>query len=256
MNESNKVTVLKVTLPPPYYRPIKGEDEIFNTNPEQLQPANSDQTALPAVQVRVNQAAPSPPQGLRLIVDYISHKNSEQSESGIFFNRGVIKFDHKNFTGAITNLKRSIELDPDNALARYYCGIAKLCLQDYTGAITDFDNVIELNPTVAEVFFFRGNSKFNLKDYKGARGDYNKAIELNPNYADAYNDRGTAKYYLKDYKEAKDDYDKAIGLNPTFAEAYSNRGSTKLKLKDKAGAKIDFAKAAELNAKNKSKQTK
>jgi tetratricopeptide (TPR) repeat protein len=233
LNTSNQITVFKATLPPHYYLPTEGEDISTLTN----------QTVFPV------------PLGFRVIADEsnvaISDSNiytySGISESVIFFNRGVMQYDRKDFAGAITNIKKSIELDSSNAMTYYYCAGAMFYLNDYTGAIANLDKVIELNPKMAEAYFNRGNSKLNLDDYKGAIDDYDEGIELNPNYAWAYDGRGTAMFYLKDYTGAITNFNKVIELEPTDAEAYFNRGNSKHHLGDCKGAIGDFDKAIELN---------
>ena len=49
---------------------------------------------------------------------------------------------------------------------------------DYTGAIADYDKAIELNPKYAEVYFNRGIAKFILKEKDGACLDWSKAGAL------------------------------------------------------------------------------
>ena len=63
-------------------------------------------------------------------------------------------------------------------------GDAKFNLQDYTGAIQDYSKVIELNPKDATAYFGRGWAKEMLKDKWGALQDLSKAGELG--YAKAY----------------------------------------------------------------------
>ena len=67
---------------------------------------------------------------------------------------------------------------------------------DYYGAISDLNKAIELNPDYAMAYLNRGFAKSNLKDHYGAISDYNKSIELDPDYPIAYNNRGLAKLIL------------------------------------------------------------
>jgi len=212
VDQSNKVSIFKATLPPPSFLPIEGEDDLSGINVKQLRTPSTKQ---------IGPQSPTAlhPFTLGLITDAVSYTNSQPSESTIFFNRGVKKFDRNEFAGAITNFKKSIEMDSTNSLAYLYCGMAKLCLYDSTGAVTDFDKVIELDPSNAVAYFNRGNSKLNVGNYNGARDDYDKGIELNPNIAQPYDCRGVTKFLLQDYAGAITDFDKAIELNPTNAEA-------------------------------------
>ena len=53
---------------------------------------------------------------------------------------------------------------------------------DYTGAIADYDKAIELDPNYATVYHNRGLAKAEIKQYTEAIADYNKALELDPRF--------------------------------------------------------------------------
>ncbi|MBM2833395.1 MAG: Tetratricopeptide 2 repeat protein [Candidatus Brocadiaceae bacterium] len=108
---------------------------------------------------------------------------------------------------------------PDTELGGSYFkrGNDKYDSQDYTGAVKDYSKAIELNPKYASTYNNRGSAKAKLQDYTGAIQDYSKAIELNPKYASAYNNRGNAKESLKDKQGALADYSKAGELGYTKA---------------------------------------
>ena len=127
-------------------------------------------------------------------------------------------------------------------------GEYKLTLNDYSGAIVDFNKAIELNPNgplAKSSYYYRGNAKSELKDYEGAIADYDKAIEIATDNVSlqghAYFGSGNAKRNLKNYTGALADYDKAIELAPDF-KVYTNRGYTKADLKDYEGAIADYDK--------------
>ena len=117
--------------------------------------------------------------------------------------------------------------------------------KDYSGAISDYTKVIQIKPNYAHAYQNRGLARYELKDYSGAISDYTKAIQINTNDVDAYQNRGLARYELKDYAGAKSDYSKAIDIHSRLLHAYSNQ----YYLKDKAGAVIDYAKTLEINSK-------
>lgn len=91
-------------------------------------------------------------------------------------------------------------------------GNVKYEKKDYKGAIEDYDRAIQLKPNYVEAYVDRGWAKGDSGDNPGAIADYTKAIELNPNYADAYNGRGDAKSNLGDNPGAIADYQKAAEL--------------------------------------------
>ena len=63
-------------------------------------------------------------------------------------------------------------------------GISKYYLKDYTGAIADYNKAIQLKPDYANAYYNRGVAKVNLKDKIGACTDWSKAGELGS--SDAY----------------------------------------------------------------------
>lgn len=160
-----------------------------------------------------------------------------------------------------------IKLILNDAKGYFLQGVEKGRLQDYTGAIDDFNKAIELTPENADAYYYRGNAKNYLQDFTGATQDYNKAIELNPKDAKAYSaiqfyskkieleptnvlfyyKRGEAKYTLQAYTGAVQDFSEAIEVSPKASlltsEAYYFRGCTKEMLKDKRGALEDLSKA-------------
>ena len=164
-------------------------------------------------------------------------------------NRGLFKSEQKDYSGAIDDCNKAIELNPGYAIAYNNRGNVKSKQKDYSGAIDDFNKAIEQNPGDAIAYNGRGLAKMEWgKDYAGAMADFNKAIELNPRYAIAYNNRGNLKSKQKDYSGAIDDFNKAIEQNPGDAVAYNGRGLAKIEReKDYASALADFNKAIELN---------
>jgi tetratricopeptide (TPR) repeat protein len=126
-------------------------------------------------------------------------------------------------------------------------GMTKLFkLKDYTGAIADFNKAIQLSPKRESAYYYRGVAKFWLEDRRGAIVDFNKAIELDPNDAEAYSFRGISKSVLDDNRGAIADYDKAIELDPTNTFNYLQRGLCKVSIKQIDSGCMDFSKAGEL----------
>ena len=132
-------------------------------------------------------------------------------------------------------------------------GNAKMQLKDYSGAIKDYDKAVELKNDYQEAYYTRAICYSNLEKYHKAMDDFNKAIELDPEYANAYNNRA---FYVKektgDYEGAIEDYNKFIELNKdnNNAFAYSNRGYAKLMLNHLDEAMEDIEKSINLDSTN------
>lgn len=173
-------------------------------------------------------------------------KAIELNPQGYYYkSRGDSKVELKDYSGAIEDYSKLIELGW-GAFSYILRASAKDEINDFSGAIEDYSKAILLEPKTDYYYYYRGLAKSNLKDYRGAIEDYSKAILLAPNSVDYYINRGNAKYNIGDYKGAISDYTKVILLDPKNGGAYLNRGDAKFLLKDKVGACKDFSKAGEL----------
>ena len=63
---------------------------------------------------------------------------------------------------AIADYTKAIEINPNYASTYYNRGILKKDLKDYSGAIADYTKAIELDPNFAFAYVNRGISKENL----------------------------------------------------------------------------------------------
>jgi formylglycine-generating enzyme required for sulfatase activity/Flp pilus assembly protein TadD len=123
------------------------------------------------------------------------------------------------FYYALKDFDRAIGLKPD-AEAYYERATVKNNLKDYSGALEDSNKAIELNPNYKEAYIGRGEIRDNMGDYNGALADLNKAVELDPENADAYQMRGSVKESMGDANGALLDLKIADKLNNPPA-AYS-----------------------------------
>jgi len=195
-----------------------------------------------------------------------------------YFQKGLSYFNQSNFSDAIIQYDKAINLNPNYANAYGDRGACKANLGQYEGAIADyekaeelglkssilysnwsyslyqlkqpekaqpyFEKALEIDPNNANAYRWRGEIKYDKNDNEGAAEDYTKSINANPN-ASNYFARGLANYYLKDYKKAIQDMDKAIQLNPNAGQYYYDRGDAKEMSNDFNGACRDWKTAKE-----------
>ena len=64
-------------------------------------------------------------------------------------NRGQTKYDLEDYTGAISDLTKSIEIIPNNGWAYYIRGLSKQKIEDLNSACTDWKKAAELGETIA-----------------------------------------------------------------------------------------------------------
>jgi serine/threonine protein kinase len=190
--------------------------------------------------------------------------------------RGLLRFENQDFSGALADFDKAIELDPKDVFA--YCNRGALkgvYLNDVSEALADFDKAIKLDPEHADAYCKRGMVNRLNNDVSGALADFDKAIKLDPKDAVAYSNRGELKELKKpnDVSGALADYNKTIELDPKDAHAYKNRaqlkhelsnlkgfkrlklwaenyiGRGRVELSDISGALADYSRAIELDPK-------
>ena len=142
-------------------------------------------------------------------------------------------------------------ITPDDSYVYYVYnnrGWAKREQGDYTGAMEDFTRAIELKPDDTYGYKNRAAVKRELGNYDSAIEDYIQAIKLKPDDANAYIGRGMAKVGLDDHLGAIEDFTTIIKLKPDNPTAYHLRGHSKQALGQEEAAQIDFQKAMELES--------
>lgn len=198
---------------------------------------------------------------------------------------------------SINDLSAHIEGQPTNADAYFGRAIDYMLVQDFSEAIKDFNKVIELDPNYTMAYFNRAVVRYkqlvysmsqntNADDFSASLGsmnfklgkqnpaamtqqpsnptsagvkekkrayehemitrDYDMVIRLNPGFVYAYFNRGNLRCVQRDFRAAIQDYDEAIKRDPDFAEAYFNRGLARLSLGDANQGIADLSKAGEL----------
>lgn len=194
----------------------------------------------------------------------------------------------------VTLTKASIT-NPESASIYYLRGKVRRELKDYQGAISDFTQAIERKPDYVDAYNNRGIIYDDLKDYQKAIADYNRAIQIQPDYAHAYYNLGQSYRALGEKQKALESYQKAAELykqqentedyqdaleriselqgtaappaqrdyqaeiaaanlaikkNPNDAEAYLERAVAYYNLGDKQKALQDLVQATRLNPKH------
>ncbi len=191
-------------------------------------------------------------------------------DSKLYLGIGFAEFKSNNFSSAIKNLSKSIDLESNKGayLAR---ASAYNSIKMFDEEIEDWSKVIELNNVkpffdLSDAYCARGDAYFLSSKFSNAINDYSKAIELNPNNTIANNNLEIAKAKLKtwidyfnsaeekmlaeDYNGAIIDFSNSIQLNPNNSESYLYRSAVKCFLKNYKEALDDVNKSIQLNSNN------
>jgi tetratricopeptide (TPR) repeat protein len=161
-------------------------------------------------------------------------------------NRGVTYKDLGNYSQAIEDLNRAIEIRPGYADAYNNRGVAYRGLGNNKQAIKDYDRAIEIRPGYADAYNNRGVAYNSLGNYRQAIEDYDRVIKSIPGFAEAYINRSVAYNGLGNYRQAIEDCDRAIAIKPGYAEAYINRGAAYKGLRNYRQAIEDLNRAIEI----------
>ncbi|TAE59784.1 MAG: tetratricopeptide repeat protein [Nostocales cyanobacterium] len=165
------------------------------------------------------------------------------SQPSYYIGLGNDCFTQKDYTGAIGNYTKALELNSQLVRAYLLRGLACHELGNRLGAIEDYTHVIKTIPNSYLVYRIRGVAYFELGNNKSAIKDYTQAIKINPNDYLTYSVRGLAYFKLGDDNSAIADYNQAIKMNPNADNTYYNRGLAQYCLGYEEEAIEDFQKA-------------
>jgi lipoprotein NlpI len=92
-------------------------------------------------------------------------------------------------------------------------GTAYLSQQDFSSAITDFTKALELRPGTADLYGLRGRAHMGQGDTFAAVGDFAQAIQIEPDRAEFYDLRGDASAAAGEDPAALADYVHAMRMH-------------------------------------------
>ena len=102
----------------------------------------------------------------------------------------------------------------DSAEAHLLMGTTKLMVNDFAGALADLQKAVELNPNLSDVYPYFGAALMATGDQDGARRAFEKALELDPNNFDANLRLGFLLRNDKKYDEALRYFSHALEIRP------------------------------------------
>jgi len=181
--------------------------------------------------------------------DFILASRRDPKNGEPDFYLGYLPFKTDTSALILSKLNSAIQKGYIQAQAFYYRGLYFLIAKEYSTAINDFTKAVELKVNYALAYHDRASAKRALGDIQGALYDYRMAVNYENNFPLAFNNMGSVKIALGDYKGALTDYSVAIKLNPEFYIAYNNRGTAKYYLGQIDSALLDFNQAILLQEK-------
>jgi len=182
--------------------------------------------------------------------------NNYYGKAGKFVESAKRKNAEGDLQGALEDLNRALELEPENIELYCFRGDLKIKLGNREAGFGDFQLAIDLDPVSPKAYFARamaftlGNDgKFWSEgaDYDAAIEDYTRLIELLPDNPLPYYYRGMCRISSPNYPDtyAIDDFNAVLEIDPRYVDALAHRGIAKYNLGDYPGAYADLHEAIE-----------
>jgi tetratricopeptide (TPR) repeat protein len=104
--------------------------------------------------------------------------------------------------------------DGDSAEARILMGATKMSVHDYAGALVDLKKAVELNPQLPDVYSYYGMALASTGDTPGAGVAFRRELESNPNDYTANMQLGVLLNQEQNYPEARQRFQRALAVRP------------------------------------------
>lgn len=173
-----------------------------------------------------------------------------QPNSAVAYDlKGMILAHEKQYDAAIIALTKAVDLQPEFAIAWYNLGRIEQEIGHSAQAKVYFDRAIELKNDLTKARFERAVLLKANGQKKEAIQEYDEIIAMRGgDYLEAYLNRGLTRKMTGDFSGALEDLNRVIQADMTNAQAYKNRGNLYLLYGYSVQAVHDYSKAIALNA--------
>jgi tetratricopeptide (TPR) repeat protein len=175
-----------------------------------------------------------------------------------YYRRGLAYVTDGVYSNAAGDFTQAIILNPTAPEPHVLRGMIFHLRGEHRSAVTDLDTGLRLDPTNALAYSFRGLawSAIGLRgggqeDFERAVADHSNAIRIDPSIAASYADRGVAQTMLGNRESAINDFNEALRLDPEDIPTRQNRCRTRAELnRDLSDALADCNAANEARPNN------
>jgi tetratricopeptide (TPR) repeat protein len=151
---------------------------------------------------------------LALLAGIIMITSSCITTATTYLNKGNKYFDEENWTQAIVEYNKAIEMDPEMVEAYNNRGSAYIELGEFEKAIADYTKSIEIDPTNIILYYDRSMAYNHTGEWDKAIDDCNRVFELGLYNHFVYYNRGVANKGKGDYEAALADFEEAKRRTP------------------------------------------
>src|SRR5919108_2843409 len=128
----------------------------------------------------------------------------------------------------------------DSAEARLLLGTTKLMVSDFSGALVDLQKAVELNPSLPDLYAYYGAALLASGDQPGAQKAFERALRDDPNNFDANLRMGMLLRIDKNYDEAMPLLRHALEIRPGDVGVRYQIATVKLSLGQVEQARLDL----------------
>ncbi|GAB4272163.1 MAG: hypothetical protein Kow0029_10530 [Candidatus Rifleibacteriota bacterium] len=171
-----------------------------------------------------------------------------QDEGMKLFIRGTGKIKERNYSEAVSDLKRAVKLRPDLAEAFHNLGFALERTGDIKTAAKAYERALNLKPNYPSALNNLGYLLATTEaDVARAVILCQKAVELQPNSASFRDSLGWALYKSNRISDAIEQFQAAIKIDPGYAKSHFNLGLIELTRNNYSSAANWFKNVIKLN---------
>jgi cytochrome c-type biogenesis protein CcmH/NrfG len=119
----------------------------------------------------------------QLAAPYLSRVRNNPRDFDAFVQLGNIYMDHKQYSAAIDNYAKALEVRPDDVNVRTDMGTCYFYAGDAKRALAEFQKSLKIDPNHAQTLFNLGVvEQQGMNDNKAAVAAWQKLLATNPNY--------------------------------------------------------------------------
>ncbi|RPJ06294.1 MAG: tetratricopeptide repeat protein, partial [Spirochaetaceae bacterium] len=139
----------------------------------------------------------------------IAYKEKRFQESKAYLDRAKARRQLDDDKGALDDLNKAIELDPEYAYSYYDRGRVYMDLGEKDKALAEFTTGIKKDPDIFILYVMRAGLYEEKNQNEQAIADYQKVLQLKPEYYFAYSSLGTLYLITKRFPDSAVMYKKA-----------------------------------------------
>ena len=167
---------------------------------------------------------------------------NEQGE--VEYAKGIVEYGTGNYLEALEHFKATVELLPGSADGHFYLGLTQTRLGDFSTAITQLEKALQLDNSLEYIPYHLGFAYFQEERYAEALPQFQRAGIFDPKNAANQYYTGVSLYQLKRYDDALQPFERVAQLDPTLAiSAQYYRGLTLFELERDTQAREAFEAA-------------